>query len=97
MSKPKAFSFVSLRVCTLLLLMGAPLLASAQRDAREVIVSLSDRLQTMTGAEQIDLGLHYVNDLSRTNFSAVFKQQTGLTPSEYMRLARQRQAEAKSK
>ena len=29
---------------------------------------------------------------SRTNFSVVFKQQTGLTPSEYMRLARQRQA-----
>lgn len=27
---------------------------------------------------------------SRTNFSVVFKQQTGLTPSEYMRLARQR-------
>ena len=59
-----SFCALCLGVCTLLLL-GAPARSSAQQGRRDVVVSLAERLRTMPGSELIDLGLHYINDLSQ--------------------------------
>ena len=59
-----SFCALCLGVCTLLLL-GAPARSSAQQGRRDVVVSLAERLRTMPGADLIDLGLHYINDLSQ--------------------------------
>ena len=59
-----SFCALCLGVCTLLLL-GAPARSSAQQGRRDVVVSLAERLRTMPGSDLIDLGLHYINDLSQ--------------------------------